>query len=170
MGIKATDARAWVDIGTGFRGGADVFAPRRSLNCFGSSLDGLNSFLTTPFTQLVLCAIHMPRISPSLLRKAGACNPYLSSLLPVCRDLQSARNELRWLKEHATRNSLQQNDIKNTEFLLRRYVRRRARGEPLQYILGSEYFGDLEIQCAPGVLIPRSVHFFVSLVSCHPPV
>ncbi|KAK5694436.1 hypothetical protein LTR17_024812 [Elasticomyces elasticus] len=35
------------------------------------------------------------------------------------------------------------------------YVRRRAHGEPLQYILGSTYFGNLKIKCRPGVLIPR---------------
>jgi methylase of polypeptide subunit release factors len=27
----------------------------------------------------------------------------------------------------------------------------------LQYILGTEFFGDLEIECKPGVLIPRFV-------------
>lgn len=37
------------------------------------------------------------------------------------------------------------------------YVHRRSRGEPLQYILGSEFVGDLEIKCRPGVLIPRFV-------------
>ncbi|KAK6004179.1 hypothetical protein QM012_009029 [Aureobasidium pullulans] len=31
----------------------------------------------------------------------------------------------------------------------------RAHGKPLQYIMGTEYFGDLEIACEPGVLIPR---------------
>jgi methylase of polypeptide subunit release factors len=40
---------------------------------------------------------------------------------------------------------------------LGRMVNDRASGKPLQYILGSEYFGDLEIQCRPGVLIPRCV-------------
>jgi HemK-like putative methylase len=35
-------------------------------------------------------------------------------------------------------------------------VRRRARGEPLQYIIGNQPFGDLEILCRPGVLIPRA--------------
>lgn len=28
----------------------------------------------------------------------------------------------------------------------------------VRYVLGSEFFGDLEIKCRPGVLIPRSVH------------
>ena len=39
--------------------------------------------------------------------------------------------------------------------LLGQLVRERARGRPLQYLLGTEYFGDLQIKCRPGVLIPR---------------
>ena len=35
-------------------------------------------------------------------------------------------------------------------------MRRRAGGEPLQYILGTQPFGDLEILCKKGVLIPRA--------------
>lgn len=38
---------------------------------------------------------------------------------------------------------------------LRALVLQRAAGRPLQYILGTEFFGDLEIACRPGVLIPR---------------
>lgn len=34
-------------------------------------------------------------------------------------------------------------------------VKKRARGVPLQYILGSQPFGDLDILCRKGVLIPR---------------
>lgn len=50
---------------------------------------------------------------------------------------------------------------------LQHFVERRSRGEPLQYILGSEFFGDLEIQCRPGVLIPRSAElcFYSALCS-----
>ncbi|KAF6241405.1 hypothetical protein HO173_000115 [Letharia columbiana] len=33
--------------------------------------------------------------------------------------------------------------------------RSRARGKPLQYILGSQPFGEVEILCRRGVLIPR---------------
>lgn len=40
--------------------------------------------------------------------------------------------------------------------LLRTLVQNRAKGAPLQYGLGTEYFGDLEIEVRPGVLIPRS--------------
>ncbi|KAL9617940.1 MAG: hypothetical protein Q9160_007306 [Pyrenula sp. 1 TL-2023] len=39
--------------------------------------------------------------------------------------------------------------------LLARHVSRRARGEPLQYIIGTQPFGELDILCRPGVLIPR---------------
>lgn len=97
----------------------------------------------------------MPRLAPALLRKASAINPLLPRLLLTCRDLGAARNELRWLDEHAA--SVTRADGRNHDTLLKQYVRRRAKGEPLQYILGTEYFGDLEIQCRPGVLIPRFV-------------
>ncbi|CAK3854327.1 Release factor glutamine methyltransferase [Lecanosticta acicola] len=98
----------------------------------------------------------MPRIHPKdVLRvrsspKAKALLP----LLPVCQNAASARNELRWMKEHATSVSSRRGN-KSPHLILSSYVKRRASGEPLQYILGSEYFGDLEIKCRPGVLIPR---------------
>ena len=41
------------------------------------------------------------------------------------------------------------------------YVQRRCNGEPLQYILGNEYFGDLEFLVGPGVLIPRPETYFM---------
>ena len=96
----------------------------------------------------------MPRISLHLVRQARAINRRLVPLLPVCQDLRSAQNELRWLGEHAL-SKKQRHRRWDHEGLLDSYVARRARGEPLQYILGSEYFGDLEIKCKPGVLIPR---------------
>ncbi|EXJ66055.1 uncharacterized protein A1O5_10669 [Cladophialophora psammophila CBS 110553] len=43
----------------------------------------------------------MPRLPPALIRQATFQNPLLTLLLRVCRDLPSARNELRWLREHA---------------------------------------------------------------------
>lgn len=93
----------------------------------------------------------MPRIPPQAFRNARNISKELARLLPVCRDLHSAQNELRWLGEHAAEKS----NGRNENHLLHQYVRRRARGEPLQYILGTEFFGDLEIDCRPGVLIPR---------------
>ena len=90
----------------------------------------------------------MPRLSPSLLRRARLISPYLAALLPACRDLPSAAAELRWIREHA---------VGGPAGLAARLVRRRARGEPLQYVLGTQPFGRLELACRPGVLIPRCV-------------
>ncbi|KIV76979.1 hypothetical protein PV11_08822 [Exophiala sideris] len=43
----------------------------------------------------------MPRLQPALIRQAALENRFLPLLLRICRDLPSARNELRWLHEHA---------------------------------------------------------------------
>ncbi|KAK8235178.1 S-adenosyl-L-methionine-dependent methyltransferase [Phyllosticta capitalensis] len=98
----------------------------------------------------------MPRLSPRLIRHAHNANPLLKLLLPVCRDLESARNELRWLQDHAVGLAARSRNAPQTwQTRLQVMVRQRATGKPLQYILGTEYFGDLEIVCRPGVLIPR---------------
>ncbi|KAI0169613.1 S-adenosyl-L-methionine-dependent methyltransferase [Hypoxylon sp. FL1284] len=106
----------------------------------------------------------MPRLPPSLLRRAHSISPHLAALLPACRDLASARNELRWIREHVV-------DLLASKYrggpraqkppsgydhrLLACLCRRRGQGHPLQYVLGSQPFGDLDIECRPGVLIPR---------------
>ncbi len=122
----------------------------------------------------------MPRLPPSLLRLANKECHLLPCLLRECRDLPSSRNELRWLTEHAIKQagklratdtaisqsitlnsrkvaapSVSSRTIPGWRTLLRDYVRRREKGEPLQYILGSQPFGNLEVLCEPGVLIPR---------------
>lgn len=109
----------------------------------------------------------MPRLPPTLLRHARVESPLLVSLLPTCRDLDSARNELRWLREHVEAQS--RGGFGNRHTLaedggalvsrqrLKSLCRLRGRGVPLQYLLGTEHFGELEIECRPGVLIPRSV-------------
>jgi methylase of polypeptide subunit release factors len=100
----------------------------------------------------------MPRIPTSLLRKARTIDPLLPTLLAPCRDLHAAQNELRWLREHAdkvVKARQAHGDRLSRASLLRKLVKERASGKPLQYILGTEYFGDLEIRCRPGVLIPR---------------
>ena len=97
----------------------------------------------------------MPRIRPRTILQARGIHRDVAKLLYVCRELCSAKNEYRWLRQHAQHvsNWLQKPGIEDC--LLARYVTRRASGEPIQYILGSEYFGHLEIKCRPGVLIPR---------------
>ncbi|CZT20019.1 uncharacterized protein RCC_05876 [Ramularia collo-cygni] len=100
----------------------------------------------------------MPRINPKdILRARSSANKALLSLLPVCRDLRSARNEVKWMTEHALDIARRLDGAEPVQHahILSNYVQRRAGGEPLQYILGSEYFGELEIKCRPGVLIPR---------------
>lgn len=96
----------------------------------------------------------MPRIRPQEFFKAKAINTSLLALLPVCRDLTTARNELRWMREHAI-NVSQRLGYSDHAMVLYGLVNRRAKGEPLQYIIGTEFVGELEITCRPGVLIPR---------------
>lgn len=69
------------------------------------------------------------------------------------------------MREHASKLSSHES-LQSKRRLLYYYASRRSHGEPLQYILGSEYFGDLEIKCRPGVLIPRSVYFYLFLCIC----
>ncbi|KYK56973.1 Modification methylase HemK [Drechmeria coniospora] len=105
----------------------------------------------------------MPRLPPWLLQKAKQQSPDLAALLPACRDLASARTEFRWLKEHAQTKALSKSTSPSNQALVRahrdahlsRLCRQRGRGVPLQYLLGSQPFGDLDIKCRPGVLIPR---------------
>lgn len=93
----------------------------------------------------------MPRIPPSLLSRAYRISPHAATLLPTCRELPSALNELRWIRQHVAQLGLKQ----DSERQVARLCQRRGRGEPLQYVLGSQPFGNLDILCRPGVLIPR---------------
>lgn len=106
----------------------------------------------------------MPRIPTTTILQAYQQSPLLPLLLQECRTLESARNELRWLREHAFsfsksrlngRNAPANSVSSKRTNLLRTMCKKRARGMPLQYILGNQPFGDLEILCRPGVLIPR---------------
>lgn len=109
----------------------------------------------------------MPRIATSLIKQAKRIHPFLHLLLRPCRDLESARNELRWLdqyqrqlvaapthlprKHHHGRNKAR--PVRTLS--LHELCLERGRGRPLQYILGTQPFGNLEIMCRKGVLIPR---------------
>lgn len=85
----------------------------------------------------------MPRVSGKLARLARKTSPLLLPLLQATKSLSVAKNELRWIKNELPKHKWHQ------------AVQRRANLEPLQYILGSQPFGDLDILCEPGVLIPR---------------
>ena len=93
----------------------------------------------------------MPRLPPQILRRAFNISPELRTLLPACRDLDSAKNELRWIRQHVDAA----NRHGKSRHRLLQLCHRRGQGEPLQYLLGSQPFGTLDIKCAPGVLIPR---------------
>lgn len=94
----------------------------------------------------------MPRLPPSLFWRARRdISPMAARLLPACRDLESAANELRWIREYVreTRSPVPPG------LRVWQLCERRGSGVPLQYVLGTQPFGPLEIKCRPGVLIPR---------------
>ncbi|KAH7309974.1 S-adenosyl-L-methionine-dependent methyltransferase [Rhexocercosporidium sp. MPI-PUGE-AT-0058] len=95
----------------------------------------------------------MPRLSNSLILQAYNASELLPLVLRGARTLDLARNELRWLREHV--QNLKSSSSDQTHQRLLKLCQRRSRGEPLQYILGSQPFGELDIKCRPGVLIPR---------------
>lgn len=100
----------------------------------------------------------MPRLTPLALRRAARLSPHAATLLPACRDLPSARNELRWIREHVAAHPNYRDESRLTaELRVAALCRRRGRGEPLQYVLGTAPFGPLEVVCLPGVMIPRCV-------------
>ena len=96
----------------------------------------------------------MLRLRPNHIFNAAhsITDSLLSQLRPIVGDLQSAQNELRWLREESQKRA---SEPEQQHSLLEQYVSRRSRGEPLQYILGSTYFGDLQLNCRSGVFIPR---------------
>lgn len=116
-----------------------------------------NSMLSEIYADVRL---PMPRLSSALIARAYRHHPFLPLLLRECRTIESARNELRWLKERANRLSTKKEathrvPISREKEILWSMCRARSRGIPLQYILGDQPFGDLEILCRKGVLIPR---------------
>lgn len=84
----------------------------------------------------------MPRVSFSQVR-ATYHNKLLAPLLHATKSLEQARNELRWI----------QSELPSVQW--RNAIIRRGQLEPLQYILGSQPFGPLDIKCRKNVLIPR---------------
>ncbi|KAK4138627.1 S-adenosyl-L-methionine-dependent methyltransferase [Trichocladium antarcticum] len=94
----------------------------------------------------------MPRLPPSLFWRARReISPMATYLLKACRDLESTANELRWIREHVRATPSPVFPGLRTWNL----CERRGKGVPLQYVLGTQPFGNLDIKCRPGVLIPR---------------
>lgn len=100
----------------------------------------------------------MPRIPYATLLRAQKISPFLPPVLRATRDLPSAIRELRWLVEHLQeRNKGKSLSSSQEKKQLLKLCKRREKSEPLQYILGSQPFGPLDIICRWGVLIPRYV-------------
>ncbi|CAR25507.1 hypothetical protein ZYGR_0A00710 [Zygosaccharomyces rouxii] len=86
----------------------------------------------------------MPRVAPRLLKKALKAHSLLPLLLPACRSIEQSAQEFRWIR----------NELPNMK-QVRQACLQRFKLVPLQYILGNQPFGELDIVCRPGVLIPR---------------
>lgn len=116
----------------------------------------------------------MPRLPTRDIKQAYKLHKLLPLLLKECRSINSAQNELRWLREwtmDSKSNKRRRLWSKRYQLSGRRSVlwsmcQARSKGMPLQYILGDQPFGDLEILCEKGVLIPRFVPVVPALLSC----
>ncbi|KAL1743365.1 S-adenosyl-L-methionine-dependent methyltransferase [Schizophyllum fasciatum] len=75
---------------------------------------------------------------------SGRCSVLFARLASNIGRAQAAQ-ELKWLRQHASGGHAP----------LENLLAKRVAGEPLQYILGSQPFGDLDIAVRPPVLIPR---------------
>ncbi|CAI5755952.1 unnamed protein product [Candida verbasci] len=85
----------------------------------------------------------MTRVTAKLIRQARSISPYLPPLLPANRSINQALLELKWIKCELPKNEW------------RKAVNKRLKWVPLQYILKTQPFGNLNILCKDGVLIPR---------------
>lgn len=91
------------------------------------------------------------RISPKTVWKAFQKDPLLPLLLPECRTIENSITELKWIKENFNNNYTKKDRLN----LIKKSCLKRQKHYPLQYILGDQPFGKLDILCRPGVLIPR---------------
>ncbi|PWY61864.1 putative methyltransferase [Aspergillus eucalypticola CBS 122712] len=106
----------------------------------------------------------MPRIPSRTILDAHRQDHLLPLLLQECRSLDLAKSELGWMRNRAV-SQAQSNPLRiettkpklhqGWRSTLRSMCRARSRGQPLQYILGDQPFGDLDILCRKEVLIPR---------------
>ncbi|KAF3922690.1 hypothetical protein ABW21_db0204416 [Orbilia brochopaga] len=95
----------------------------------------------------------MPRLLPHLIATARSQHPLLPLLLQQTRTLPLAHAELRWLREYVS--ELPYLTPRRQYDYLKRLCRRRSLGVPLQYLLKTQPFGDVDILCGSGALIPR---------------
>ena len=99
--------------------------------------------LSLRFLALIsLLASSLMRISPRTIRQASKV-PLLKYFLAANRTLENAKQELKWVQQ----------ELPPQKWTWA--AKRRLRLVPLQYILGSQPFGELTILCKENVLIPR---------------
>ncbi|KAL2031247.1 hypothetical protein VTO58DRAFT_106598 [Aureobasidium pullulans] len=83
----------------------------------------------------------MPRLHPRVLHQAHKSDPLLPLVLRATRDLTSAKNELRWLRDFVAEPQRNTGNILDN-WAARRKLRQlcveRAKGKPLQYIMGTD--------------------------------
>ncbi|KAK6541845.1 hypothetical protein TWF694_007624 [Orbilia ellipsospora] len=95
----------------------------------------------------------MPRLSPKLIHHLSKTNPLLPLLLRQTRTPSLAKAEYRWLLSYVLKTPIPTQSSKSS--YLKYLCHRRSIGVPLQYLLKTQPFGNLEILCGPGALIPR---------------
>lgn len=83
------------------------------------------------------------RISPRDIRCASKLGPEVGRMLRPCGSLDQARREWQWIRKELPRERWGIALMKRAAYV------------PLQYILGTQPFGDLSMKCKPDVLIPR---------------
>ncbi|EPS40659.1 hypothetical protein H072_5449 [Dactylellina haptotyla CBS 200.50] len=97
----------------------------------------------------------MPRLSIEVLRSFSNRRPLVPLLLRQARSVGQAYSEYRWLREFVLSLPQFKNSPYNRYQYLKLLCRRRALGVPLQYLLKTQPFGEVDILCAKGALIPR---------------
>lgn len=99
------------------------------------------------------------RIRPNTFHLAKQRHPLLPLLLPAVRgSIEDATRELGWITAEMSLSSASSAFLKRNGKKISLYQACWLRGQrfmPLQYILGSQPFGPLDIKCVPRVLIPR---------------
>lgn len=81
---------------------------------------------------------------------------WIRRLLPTCeQNVSLARRHLQWIKEKATDQATGAIAIPAVNSAIRDRV---LFDKPLQYVLGTQPFGELDIVTRPPVLIPRYVY------------
>src|SRR5207245_10843701 len=91
--------------------------------------------------------LQLVRVAAGDLRRCGAASPRLDAELLLADALGCTRLEL-YLRFDQTVSTDQLRDFRGL-------CRRRARGEPLAYVLARKHFMGVDLEVTPSVLIPR---------------